>query len=368
MAGSIFGTLFRVSTFGESHGIALGAVIDGCPAGLPLAAEDIQVYLDRRKPGQSAFSTPRKEADACKILSGVFEGKTLGTPIAVLVRNKGQRSSDYQSIWDCYRPGHADFGFDQKFGFRDPRGGGRSSGRETIGRVIGGAVAAKLLAVFGIRAFAYVSAVGEIEAETFDKAVCAENPLGMPDPEAARRAAAYLKEVMRDRDSLGGMVSCRVQGMFPGLGEPVFDKIDAELAKAVMSIGAVKGIEFGDGFEVSKRRGSEDNDAFCPSRHGIGKKTNHAGGMLGGISDGSDILFRAAVKATPSIGSAQETVSCTGEPVTIEIQGRHDPTIMPRAAVVVESMVNLVLVDLLLRNSVSTVEKLERAAEINEKK
>ena len=418
MAGSIFGTLFRVSTFGESHGTALGAVIDGCPAGLPLSAEEIQAYLNRRKPGQSAFTTPRKEADACEILSGVFEGKTLGTPIAVLVRNKDQHSADYQAIWDCYRPGHADFGFDQKFGFRDPRGGGRSSGRETIGRVIGGAIAAKLLAEFGIRAFAYVSAVGAIEAATFDEAVCAENPLGMPDAEAATRATEYLKEVMRNRDSLGGTVSCRVTGMFPGLGEPVFDKLDAELAKAVMSIGAVKGVEFGDGFEVSTKRGSEDNDAFCPgqggiekkSNHaggmlggisdgsdillraavkgvefgdgfevstkrgsedndafcpgqgGIEKKSNHAGGMLGGISDGSDILLRAAVKATPSIGSPQETVNKNGEPVTIEIQGRHDPTIMPRAAVVVESMVNLVLADLLLRNSVSTVEKLKRAA------
>ena len=250
MAGSIFGTLFRVSTFGESHGTALGAVIDGCPAGLPLTAEEIQAYLNRRKPGQSAFTTPRKEADACEILSGVFAGKTLGTPIAVLVRNQDQHSADYQAIWDCYRPGHADFGFDRKFGFRDPRGGGRSSGRETIGRVIGGAIAAKLLAEFGIRAFAYVSAVGAIEAATFDEAVCAENPLGMPDPEAAARAAEYLKEVMRNRDSLGGTVSCRVTGMFPGLGEPVFDKLDAELAKAVMSIGAVKGVEFGDGFGV----------------------------------------------------------------------------------------------------------------------
>ncbi len=215
MAGSIFGTLFRVSTFGESHGTALGAVIDGCPAGLPLSAEEIQAYLNRRKPGQSAFTTPRKEADTCEILSGVFEGKTLGTPIAVLVWNKDQHSADYQAIWDCYRPGHADFGFDQKFGFRDPRGGGRSSGRETIGRVIGGAIAAKLLAEFGIRAFAYVSAVGAIEAATFDEAICAENLLGMPDPEAAARAAAYSKEVMQARDSLGGTVSCRVTGMFP---------------------------------------------------------------------------------------------------------------------------------------------------------
>ena len=345
MAGSIFGTLFRVSTFGESHGTALGAVIDGCPAGLPLTAEEIQAYLNRRKPGQSAFTTPRKEADACEILSGVFEGKTLGTPIAVLVRNQDQHSADYQAIWDCYRPGHADFGFDRKFGFRDPRGGGRSSGRETIGRVIGGAIAAKLL-----------------EAERFEPRVCAENPLGMPDPEAAARAAAYLKEVMQAGDSLGGTVSCRVTGMFPGLGEPVFDKLDAELAKAVMSIGAVKGVAFGDGFGVSTKRGSEDNDAFCPGEDGIKKKSNHAGGMLGGISDGSDILLRAAVKATPSIGSPQETVNKNGEPVTIEIQGRHDPTIMPRAAVVVESMVNLVLADLLLRNSVSTVEKLKRAA------
>ena len=207
-----------------------------------------------------------------------------------------------------------------------------------------------------------MSAVGEIEAERFEPTACAENPLGMPDPEAAARAAAYLKEVMQDRDSLGGTVSCRVTGMFPGLGEPVFDKLDAELAKAVMSIGAVKGVAFGDGFGVSTKRGSEDNDAFCPGEDGIEKKSNHAGGMLGGISDGSDILLRAAVKATPSIGSPQETVNKNGEPLTIEIQGRHDPTIMPRAAVVVESMVNLVLADLLLRNSVSTVEKLKRAA------
>jgi len=347
MAGSIFGTLFRVSTFGESHGTALGAVIDGCPAGLPLTAEEIQAYLKRRKPGQSAFTTPRKEADACEILSGVFEGKTLGTPIAVLVRNQDQHSADYQAIWDCYRPGHADFGFDRKFGFRDPRGGGRSSGRETIGRVIGGAIAAKLLAEFGICAFAYVSAVGEIEAERFEPTACAENLLGMPDPEAAARAAAYLKEVMQDRDSLGGTVSCRVTGMFPGLGEPVFDKLEAELAKAVLSIGSVKGIAFGAGFQLARMSGSEANAL----------DKNYHGGIAGGISDGKDIVFQAVIKPVPSIAQEQIMETANGERISHAITGRHDVCLYRRVMPVIEAMVAIVLADMLLRQGAATILK-----------
>ncbi len=354
MAGNTFGTLFRLTTFGESHGAAIGAVIDGCPAGLPLSEEDIQPYLDRRRPGDSRFSTARREADRCRILSGVFEGKTTGTPVAVLIENTDQRSRDYAATASSYRPGHADFGYDRKYGFRDYRGGGRSSGRETAGRVIGGAVAAAVLRELGAEVSAWTESIGPVSVarEKTDLSLCGKNPFWMPDAEAAARAEEYLTEQKQALDSAGGIIACRVTGVPAGLGEPVFDKLDAELAKAVMSIGAVKGIQFGSGFAAAEMSGSQNNDSFRMAEDGraVRKESNHAGGVLGGMSDGSEIFFTAAVKPTPSIARKQSTVTADGENTEIEIHGRHDPVIVSRAVVVVESMTNLVLLDMLMRN------------------
>lgn len=368
MAGNTFGTIFRVTTFGESHGAAVGAVIDGCPAGLPLCEEDIQTYLDRRKPGASRFSTARKEGDLCRILSGVFEGKTTGTPIAVIVENTDQRSGDYSALRDVYRPGHADLGYDRKYGFRDYRGGGRSSGRETAGRVIGGAVAAKLLKEFGVEIRAWTDSIGPFRAdpEHSDLSECRKNALYMPDPAAAEKAEAWLADCIREGDSSGSAVACRITGVPAGTGEPVFDKLDAELAKAVLSIGAVKGIEFGDGFAAAEAKGSNNNDPFrgegadeAAESCGIAKTSNHAGGILGGMADGSDIFFRAAVKPTPSIARPQQTVTRSGENTVIEIHGRHDPVIGPRAVVVVECMAAVTVLDLMLRNAVCRLDRLK---------
>lgn len=351
MAGSTFGTIFKIMTWGESHGKGIGVTIDGCPAGLPLCEEDIQKYLDRRKPGQSKFTTARQEGDQAEILSGVFEGRTTGTPIAVMVRNVDQRSKDYSAIRDVYRPGHADFGFDAKYGFRDYRGGGRSSGRETLARVAAGAVAAKLLAAYGISVTAYTKSIGEfeIDPERFDLAERDKNRLYMPDAVAAKETEAYLERLMAKLDSVGGVVECVISGMPAGVGEPVFDKLDACLAKAVMSIGAVKGFEIGDGFAASRSCGSVNNDAFYTDGDGaVHKRTNHSGGILGGISDGSDIVLRAAFKPTPSIARQQQTVNSSNENVDIAIRGRHDPVVVPRAVVVVEAMAALTVLDLLL--------------------
>lgn len=360
MAGSTYGTIFRITTWGESHGKALGVVIDGCPAGLSLSEEDIQIYLDRRKPGQSSITTSRKEDDAVEILSGVFEGRTTGTPISLLVRNTSQRSSDYSEIASYYRPGHADYTFDAKYGFRDYRGGGRSSGRETIGRVAAGAVAAKLLKELGITVTAYTRAIGPIEADLtrFDRDAILTTPTAMPDTNASALAEAYLKETMSQLDSSGGIMECMVEGMPAGIGDPVFEKLDANLSKAVMSIGAVKAVEIGDGVLVSKAKGSQNNDAFCMDGSFISKKTNHAGGILGGISDGSTILVRAHVKPTPSIFQPQDTVNCSKEEISIQIKGRHDPIIVPRAVVVLESMVALTLLDALMLNMSAKAENM----------
>lgn len=362
MAGSIFGTHFRIETFGESHGEGLGVVIDGCPAGLSLCAEDIQLYLNRRKPGQSKFATPRKEADAVEILSGVFEGKTTGTPIALLVRNTSQRSSDYSEIASYYRPGHADFTFDAKYGFRDYRGGGRSSGRETIGRVAAGAIACKLLQELGITVCAYTKAIGPVEAsmEQFDRDAILTTPTAMPDRKASKEAEAYLSGCMEQKDSCGGVIECRIDGVPAGIGEPVFDKLDASLAKAVMSIGAVKAFEIGDGTKVAHMHGSENNDCFCIKDGRVIKETNHSGGILGGISDGSQILLRAYVKPTPSIFQSQHTVNKAGEEIDIHIKGRHDPVIMPRAVVVVEAMTALTVLDLMMDNMTARVDYLKQ--------
>ena len=359
MAGSVFGNFFRVTTFGESHGAAIGCVIDGCPAGLHLSEEDIQKYLDRRKPGQSDFTTKRKEADRVEILSGVFEKKTEGTPIALLIRNEDQHSKDYSDLKDKFRPGHADYGFFEKFGFRDYRGGGRSSGRETAARVAAGAVAAKLLDEFGIEVHAYTKTIGPVEALKNDFDECQKNPLYMPDHEAYKKASEYLEVCMQDKDSAGGVVECVATGVPAGLGDPVFDKLDARLAYAIVSIGAVKGFEIGDGCKAAKARGSENNDAFFMENGRVYKKTNHSGGVLGGISDGSDIILRAYIKPTPSIAQPQSTVTEAGDDATIEIKGRHDPVIVPRAVVVVETMTALVLADALLSNQASRTDRIE---------
>ena len=363
MSQSSFGKKFVVTTWGESHGKAIGAVLDGCPAGLSLCEEDIQVFLDRRKPGQSRYTTARKEGDLVEILSGVFEGKTTGTPISLLIRNTDQRSRDYGNIAYSYRPGHADFTFDQKYGFRDYRGGGRSSGRETAGRVAAGAIAIKLLNELGITFTTYARSIGPVEIRSFSEEEIRNNALCMPDADAAAKASAYLEQCLNSQDSAGGVIECRIKNVPAGLGDTVFDKLDATLAHAIMSIGAVKGVEIGDGFAVSHSVGSTNNDPFCIRDGKTVKKTNHSGGTLGGMSDGSDLILRAAVKPTPSIAATQHTVNEAGEEIDISIHGRHDPVIVPRAVVVVEAMTALTLADLLLCNTVSTIDKIKKVYE-----
>lgn len=363
MAGSTFGTIFRITTWGESHGKALGVVVDGCPAGLPLSEADIQRYLDRRKPGTSALTTQRKEADEVEILSGVFEGRTTGTPISLLVRNTSQHSADYSEIASYYRPGHADYTFDEKFGFRDYRGGGRSSGRETIGRVAAGAIAAKILKELGVTISAYTRSIGpvKIDPDRFEEDLRLTTPTAMPDKIANEQAIAYLEKARQNKDSVGGCMECVVEGLPAGIGDPVFEKLDANLSKAIMSIGAVKAVEIGDGFLVTERFGSENNDPFTIGAQGkVSKKTNHAGGILGGISDGSKIIIRAHVKPTPSIFRPQQTVNTAHEPIDIEIKGRHDPIIVPRAVVVMECMTALTVLDAMLLNMSAKMDNLKK--------
>ena len=361
MSGSTFGTFLKISTWGESHGKALGVVIDGCPAGLPLCEKDIQDYLDRRKPGRTQISTPRKEDDLVEILSGVFDGLTTGSPISLIVRNTSQKSRDYSEIASYYRPGHADYTFDAKYGFRDYRGGGRSSGRETIGRVAAGAVAARILNELGVQVYAYTQSIGpiHINKNSFHKEAILKTPTCMPDYEADERAGKYLASCMANKDSAGGVIECRIQGLPAGIGDPVFEKLDANLAKAVMSIGAVKAFEIGDGFKASFANGSSNNDFFFSENGKIMKKTNHAGGILGGISDGSEIILRAYIKPTPSIFQEQETVNKNGENIRIQIKGRHDPIIVPRAVVVVEAMAALTLADAMIGNMSSRISYLK---------
>lgn len=358
MSGSTFGTLFRITTWGESHGAGIGVVIDGCPAGLSLCEADIQTFLDRRKPGQSKYTTKRQEGDHVEILSGVFEGQTTGTPISLLVRNQDQRSRDYGNLAETYRPGHADYTFDAKYGVRDYRGGGRSSGRETIGRVAGGAVASLLLRELGIELLAFTKAIGPFsitEADYHFEAI-SENKLYMPNLDAVKQASAYLDNLMEQCDSAGGVIECRVKGLPAGIGEPVFDKLDARLAQAIFSIGAVKALEFGDGFAAAASTGSQNNDSFSSEDGIISKQTNHSGGVLGGMSDGSELIFRAAIKPTPSIAQMQHTVNSAGENTELVIHGRHDPVIVPRAVVVVESMTAITLADLILQNMTSRMD------------
>ena len=347
MAGSTFGSNITVTTWGESHGKAIGAVIDGIPAGMKLDEQDIQIYLDRRKPGQSKFTTARNEADEVKILSGVFEGVTTGTPISIMVENTDQHSKDYGNIATSFRPGHADYGYIEKYGLRDYRGGGRSSGRETIGRVAAGAICAKLLSELGITVCAYTKSIGDIKIYDFDLSERDNNALCMPDPAAAKKATEYLEACMLNNDSAGGVIECLITGVPAGVGDPVFDKLDANLSKALVSIGSVKGVEIGDGFAVSKTVGSINNDKFRMVDGKVTKATNHSGGILGGISDGDDIIVRCAIKPTPSISQSQPTVNEKHENIDIEIHGRHDPVIVPRAVVVVEAMCAITICDAL---------------------
>ena len=365
MSGNTFGRLFKVTTFGESHGEALGCVIDGCPAGLIVSRDDIQKALNRRRPGAgddgklNASVTARKEADQVEILSGVFEGKAEGTPIALLIRNTSQHSSDYSNIKDTFRPGHADFTYDEKYGFRDYRGGGRSSGRETCARVAAGAVAASFNALSGIKVTAYTIEAAGVKACKRDFSQIEKNPLRAPDSEAAEKMNMAIEEIRKSGDSAGGIIECLVEGCPSGLGQPVFDKLDALLAHAMLSIGAVKGIEFGDGFEAARLKGSQNNDGMHAENGKAFFDTNHSGGILGGMSNGNRILFRVAVKPVPSIFKPQNTVKKDDEGAfenhRLQIQGRHDVCLCPRIVPVIEAMTHLVLADLILQDRASRI-------------
>ena len=356
MAGNSFGRLFRITTWGESHGPALGVVVDGCPAGLEIAPADIQGELDRRRPGQSRITTQRKEPDAVEILSGVFEGKTLGTPISMMVKNADAISRSYEDIKDVYRPGHADFTYDEKYGRRDHRGGGRSSARETVGRVAAAAVAKKILNSRGIFTTGYVKRVGDVVAGDVDLSRVEDSPVRCPDPEAAGKMIDLIDEVRRQGDSVGGTVEVVSRGLPAGLGDPVFNKLDAELARALMSIGGIRGFEVGAGFGVVEKRGSEVNDLMYRKEDGaLGFRTNNSGGLLGGITSGEDLVVRIAVKPTSSISKEQDTVDKKGEKTRLRVKGRHDPCLCPRAVPIAEAMVNLVLVDHLLASKLSAV-------------
>jgi chorismate synthase len=348
MAGNTFGQIFRVTTFGESHGPAIGVVLDGVPPGIPLKEADIQFDLDRRRPGQSKITTQRKESDRAEILSGVFDGQTTGTALALLIRNEDQRGKDYSDIKDKFRPGHADYTFFAKYGIRDYRGGGRSSGRETACRVAAGAVARKVLSAQGVTIAGYTLSVGDIVAKKRDFAFIDKNIARTCDPDVAEAMIARIDEARRNLDSVGGIVEAVIHGCPPGLGDPVFDKINAKLAYGLMSIGAVRGVEFGLGFAATAMEGSRHNDRFYMDGDRVRTLTNNAGGMLGGITNGEDIVLRVAVKPVSSLARPQQTVTETGETTTIETKGRHDPCICPRIVPVVEAMCAITVLDALL--------------------
>jgi chorismate synthase len=349
MAGNTFGNLFKLTTFGESHGVAIGGVIDGCPSGLNIDLKAIQNELNRRKPGQSAIVTQRKEPDTVEFYSGIFEGKTTGTPIGFAIHNTNQKSKDYSHIKDSYRPSHADFVYDKKYGFRDYRGGGRSSARETASRVVAGAIAKQMLNDVKINAF--VSQVGTMRLEKdykkLDLTLTETNPVRCPDPEMAAQMEAYIKEVRKEGDTVGGIITCVIQNVPIGLGEPVFDKLHAELGKAMLSINAVKGFEYGSGFEGVKMKGSAHNDQFNSDGS---TKTNYSGGIQGGISNGMDIYFNVAFKPVATVIQAYETIDKDGNKVQTKGKGRHDPCVVPRAVPIVEAMAALVLADYELIN------------------
>ncbi len=358
MAGNSFGQQFRITTFGESHGPALGVVIDGCPAGLALDESKIQAELDRRRPGQNALTTPRDEKDQVEILSGVFEGKTTGTPLAMMVRNANTRSQDYDAIKDKFRPGHADFTYEAKYGFRDWRGSGRASARETLARVAAAAVAKQILNELGVELYAHVSAIGEVRATRCERDEIEKNPVRTGDPDAVQAMTELIEQVRDEGDSIGGVIEVIATGLPAGLGEPVFHKLSADLGQAILSLPAVKGMEIGSGFEAAQKRGSENNDAFTAADGSTA--SNHAGGILGGISNGQPLVLRFAVKAASSIAKTQDTVSRDGEATQIEVKGRHDPCVAPRAVPIGEAMVALVLVDHLLLNLGSKMETLKK--------
>lgn len=350
--GNSFGRLFRITTFGESHGKALGAIVEGCPAGLEIDEEQIRMEMQRRKPGQSKITTQRKEEDEIEILSGVFEGKATGTPIGIVIKNADQKSKDYSHIADKFRPSHADYTYFEKYGIRDYRGGGRSSARETAARVAGGAIAKQFLATKGIQILAYVSQVGDLTLQkpytSLNLDLAEDNIVRCPDPEMADQMIALIDSVRLERDTIGGVVSCVIKNCPPGLGEPVFDRLHSELGKAMLSINAVKGFEYGSGFEGVKMRGSQHNDAIVNESGKIHTTTNHSGGIQGGISNGEDIYFRVAFKPVATIMQDQESVNQAGEAVTVSGKGRHDPCVVPRAVPIVEAMAALVLADFLL--------------------
>jgi chorismate synthase len=353
MAGNSFGNIFRLTTFGESHGEAIGGVIDGCPAGLRIDEDFVQAELARRRPGQSHIVTQRRESDEVKFLSGIFEGTTTGAPIGFVIYNENQKSKDYEHIKDAYRPSHADYTYEKKYGLRDYRGGGRSSARETVSRVVAGAVAKLLLARHGVRLFAYVSQVQGIKLEKsyreINPAQIETNIVRCPDEKVAGQMIGLIEEARKQGDTLGGIITAVLQQVPAGIGEPVFDKLHADLAKAMLSINAVKGFEYGAGFDAVLRRGSELNDAFV-SYGGIRTATNYSGGIQGGISNGEDIYFNVAFKPVATLMQEQRTVNSAGEEVVIEGKGRHDPCVLPRAVPIVEAMAALVVADHLLRS------------------
>jgi chorismate synthase len=348
MAGNSFGRIFRVATYGESHGKAVGVVVDGAVPGIPLSEADVQAELDRRRPGQSAVTTPRSETDKVEILSGVFEGKTTGTPISLMIRNEAMDPSEYEAFKHLYRPGHADYTYQMKYGIRDWRGSGRASGRETAGRVAGGAIAKKILKSSGIGITAFAVEIGGVRGRVFDRGAIETNAVRAADPVKAERMIREIEKARGEGDSLGGIVEIRVEGCPPGLGDPVFDKLGALLAHAVMSVGAVKAFEIGSGFEAARMRGSAYNDPFTVEGNRVRSRTNNAGGILGGISTGEEIVLRAAVRPPSSIAKPQKTVGPGGREETLRIKGRHDPCIVPRVIPVLEAMVAITLLDCLL--------------------
>jgi chorismate synthase len=365
MAGNTFGTVFRLTTFGESHGAAIGGVVDGCPAGVVIDQGFIQACLDKRRPGQSETTSPRQESDIIEILSGVFEGKTTGAPIAFIIRNEDHKPGDYNHLKDAFRPSHADFSWTAKYGFRDHRGGGRSSARETASRVAGGAFAQLLLKQTGVDITAWVSSVGQVNLDkplsNLDLSIIESNPVRCPDPQVAAEMISYIDKLKIEGDTTGGIITCLIKGTPAGLGEPVFDKLQADLAKAMLSINAVKGFEYGSGFSGAAMRGSEHNDiieAIVDDKSGNARlktKTNFSGGIQGGISTGEDIHFRVAFKPVATLMKSQHSIDKEGNPIVLEGKGRHDVCVVPRAVPIVEAMAALVLADLMLRTNCSAI-------------
>ena len=357
-----FGKIFKITTFGESHGVGVGVILEGCPAGLEIDEEFIQMELGRRKPGQSKITTQRKEEDKIQILSGVFEGKATGTPLAMVVFNEDQRSKDYSHIADKYRPSHADYTYQEKYGIRDYRGGGRSSARETLARVAAGAIAKLFLKKIGVEVISYVSQAGALKLTKpyteLDLSKTDDNIVRCPDPEMAEKMIELIDQVRKDQDTIGGVVSCVIKGCPVGLGEPVFDKLHAELGKAMLSINAVKGFEYGSGFDGIALRGSEHNDEFVLENGKVRTKTNYSGGVQGGLSNGEDIYFRVAFKPVATIMKDQDSVNQQGEATTVSGKGRHDPCVVPRAVPIVDAMAAIVIVDFFLRNKVIKVDDL----------